>query len=137
MLLSSMRAASFGDSLTGSDNQQFYQGMFDDQLSVELTKGRGLGLAELLVEQLTRAGLAGAGTTNLSTTAGAANAASSNATLQPWEIQHDTRSSAPASTRAAGAATSVSAEATTAQWRPATREDFVRDLWPHAQSAAQ
>src|SRR5690606_10329702 len=32
-------------------------GMFDDQLAVELTRGRGLGLAELLVEQLARAGL--------------------------------------------------------------------------------
>lgn len=57
MMLSSMRQASFGDSLFGSEQQEFYQGMFDDQLAVELTKGRGLGLADLLVQQLTRAGL--------------------------------------------------------------------------------
>jgi peptidoglycan hydrolase FlgJ len=57
MVLSSMRQATFGDSLFGSDQQQFYQGMFDDQLAVELTKGRGLGLADMLVQQLTRAGL--------------------------------------------------------------------------------
>ena len=36
----------------GSDQQDFYQGMFDDQLSVELTKGKGLGLADMLVRQL-------------------------------------------------------------------------------------
>lgn len=57
MVLSSMRQANFGDSLFGSDQQQFYQGMFDDQLAVELTKGKGLGLADMLVQQLTRAGL--------------------------------------------------------------------------------
>ena len=60
MLLSSMRAASFGDPMS-SNQQEFYQGLFDDQLSIELTKGRGLGLAELLVQQLTRAGLVSAG----------------------------------------------------------------------------
>src|SRR3954463_10517084 len=59
MVLSLMRQASssFGDQLFGSDQQQFYQGMFDDQLSVELTKGKGLGLADMLVQQLTRSGL--------------------------------------------------------------------------------
>jgi flagellar protein FlgJ len=54
MMLTSMRQAtsSFGDPLFGSDQTQFYQGMFDDQLSVELTKGKGLGLADMLVRQL-------------------------------------------------------------------------------------
>jgi len=61
MMLSSMRSASFGDPLLGSDQQDFYQGMFDDQLAMELTKGRGLGLADMLVQQLTRAGLVPAG----------------------------------------------------------------------------
>lgn len=58
MLLKSMREASFGDSLTGSDSEGFYRDMYDDQLAVELSKGTGLGLADLLVEQLTRAALA-------------------------------------------------------------------------------
>ena len=58
MMLSSMRQASFGDSLLGSDQQDFYRGMFDDQMAVELTRGKGLGLADMLVQQLTRAGLA-------------------------------------------------------------------------------
>lgn len=57
MVLSSMRQANFGDQLMGSDQQQFYQGMFDDQLAVELTKGKGLGLADMLVQQLSRSGL--------------------------------------------------------------------------------
>jgi peptidoglycan hydrolase FlgJ len=55
MLLKSMREAnkSFGeDSMFGSDQADFYQGMFDDQIAMQLSQGRGLGLAEMLVQQL-------------------------------------------------------------------------------------
>ncbi len=54
MLLKSMREAnkSFGDSLFNSEQTEFYQGMFDDQLAVHLSQGRGLGLADMLVRQL-------------------------------------------------------------------------------------
>jgi peptidoglycan hydrolase FlgJ len=84
MVLSSMRQASssFGDDLFGSDQQKFYQGMFDDQLAVELTKGRGLGLAEMLVQQLTRAGLVPADTASAAkgthASAGAVSGAAQN-----------------------------------------------------------
>jgi len=57
MVLSSMRQASFGDPIMGSQQTEFYQGMFDDQLAVELTKGKGLGLADMLVRQLTQSGM--------------------------------------------------------------------------------
>lgn len=52
MVLNSMRQASFGDSLLGSDQVDQYQGMMDDQLAVQLSQGRGLGLADMLVRQL-------------------------------------------------------------------------------------
>jgi peptidoglycan hydrolase FlgJ len=52
MMLKSMRDATPGDSLFGSDQQEFYQDMFDQQLSVQLSKGKGLGLADVLVRQL-------------------------------------------------------------------------------------
>jgi flagellar protein FlgJ len=54
MMLKSMReaSASQGDSLFGSDQQDFYQDMFDQQLSTQLSKGKGLGLADMLVKQL-------------------------------------------------------------------------------------
>ncbi|MGE0583063.1 MAG: glucosaminidase domain-containing protein [Steroidobacteraceae bacterium] len=58
MLLKSMRATSFDDSMAGQ-GEGFYRDMFDDQLSIELSKGKGLGLADMLVEQLKRTGLAG------------------------------------------------------------------------------
>ena len=55
MLLKSMREAnkSFGeDSMFGSDQADMYQDMFDDQMALQMSKGRGLGLAEMLVRQL-------------------------------------------------------------------------------------
>jgi len=73
MMIKSMRDANFGDKLLGSDQQDFYQGMFDDQLSVDITRGRGLGLADMLVQQLRRSGLApgGAQSSSAPTAAGA------------------------------------------------------------------
>lgn len=56
MMLSSMRSASSGDSLFDSKESGFYRDMFDDQLAVDLSRGRGLGLADMLVEQLVRSG---------------------------------------------------------------------------------
>lgn len=58
MLLKSMRATSFDDTMQGQ-GEGFYRDLFDDQLSIELSKGKGLGLADMLVEQLKRTGLAG------------------------------------------------------------------------------
>ncbi|MEO6078238.1 MAG: glucosaminidase domain-containing protein [Steroidobacteraceae bacterium] len=52
MMLKSMRDATPGDSLFGSDQQDFYQDMFDQQMSLQLSKGKGLGLADMLVRQL-------------------------------------------------------------------------------------
>lgn len=81
MMLKSMRAASFGDALTGSSDVEFYQGMFDQQLAVQMSKGRGMGLADMLVQQLTRSGLAGsAGAQAATTLQSSATAAASIAT---------------------------------------------------------
>jgi flagellar protein FlgJ len=57
MMLKSMRTASSssGDSLFGSDQQDFYQDMFDQQLSVQLSKVKGIGLADVLMRQLMQA----------------------------------------------------------------------------------
>jgi flagellar protein FlgJ len=52
MMLESMRNASFGDPMFGSDQGDMYQDMADDQLAVQLSQGRGLGLADMLIRQL-------------------------------------------------------------------------------------
>src|SRR6185503_8442058 len=64
MMIKSMREAVGKDPLFGSDQEQSYQEMYDDQLSIELTKGKGLGLADMLVKQMQK--LTGGGRTDAS-----------------------------------------------------------------------
>ena len=78
MLLKSMREAnkSFGeDSMFGSDQADMYQDMFDDQIAMQMSKGKGLGLADMLIKQL-------AGTV------GTAGEASATAPSSPSAIRH-------------------------------------------------
>lgn len=56
MVLKSARQANFKDPLFGSDQGDLYQEMYDDQMAAELSKGKGLGLADMLVQQLRRGG---------------------------------------------------------------------------------
>jgi flagellar protein FlgJ len=100
MLLKSMREAnkSFGeDSLFGSDQGDMYQDMFDDQIAMQLSKGKGLGLADMLVRQL------------------------------QGGVQSTETTSAPAS----------SAPAANSQALTTSKEDFLRQLRPHAEQAAR
>jgi flagellar protein FlgJ len=83
MLLRSMREAnkSFGeDSMFGSDQADMYQDMFDDQMALQMSQGRGLGLAEMLVRQL-QGGVQ-------STEQPAAPAAAPSAPSEPSAIRH-------------------------------------------------
>ena len=52
MMLKSMRSASLGDSMLGDNTM--YRDMYDQQLAKEMTKGRGLGLAPMIEQQLSR-----------------------------------------------------------------------------------
>jgi flagellar protein FlgJ len=56
MVLKNMREASNslseGDSLLNSDQQQFYQEMYDDQLAATLVKNGSVGLSDSIVSQL-------------------------------------------------------------------------------------
>lgn len=63
MMLKSMRTATPQDPLFGSDSQAFYQDMFDTQLAQQLSRGKGLGLADMLVRQLMHGGADAAGET--------------------------------------------------------------------------
>lgn len=54
-MLKSMRAANevFGkDNFTNSSEMQFHQQFYDQQMSLELTRGQGLGLADALYQQM-------------------------------------------------------------------------------------
>ncbi|MGH8206283.1 MAG: glucosaminidase domain-containing protein, partial [Steroidobacteraceae bacterium] len=61
MMLKSMRAAKLGDGLGDSQQTDLYQDMYDQQLALQMSQGKGLGLADMLVQQLTRSGAIKAG----------------------------------------------------------------------------
>lgn len=112
MLLKSMREAnkSFGgDSLFGSDQADFYQNMFDDQIAMQLSNGKGLGLAEVLIRQL-------AGTGSGLGAPGVGQSGAADELLPTPDARSPTPSHGPIAN---------------------SRADFVRQLWPHAQQAAR
>lgn len=113
MLLKSMREAtkSTGDSMFDSEQTEFYQGMFDDQMAVHLSQGRGLGLADMLVRQLSQSRMNNAGDGLGATGLGQNSDSGINAVLP---TPH-----APGPTPIAS-----------------SKEDFVRTMWPLAQKAA-
>ncbi len=109
MMLKSMREGSLGGGLGDSQETQTYQEMYDQQLALQMAHGKGLGLAQMLMQQLTRAN--------------AAHAASSAA------------ASPAAGTSASPAASTPPAAAAGAKISSAQRVDFVRSMESMAQSA--
>jgi flagellar protein FlgJ len=116
MMLKSMRDAVGTDPIFGSDEQKTYQGMYDDQLALQLSKGRGLGLADMLVKQLQRT--ADAGAAAAAGTGAATGATPAGAVTGP---------------RAAGASAKTALPAASA----ATQQNFINGLLPQAKQAAQ
>jgi peptidoglycan hydrolase FlgJ len=114
MMLKSMRDASGKDPMFGSDQEDMYQSMADDQLAVQLSKGKGLGLADMLIRQLQKMGVKGAdaaGTGSGTLISGSKGTAAYSAT------QQSSASASPVS--------------------DAAKTNFVRAMWPQAQEAGQ
>lgn len=161
MLIKSMRSASFGDPLMGENTT--YREMYDQQLSRELTKGRGLGLAPMIVRQLERGTIAPetpAGATTptafpLSAPA-AAMPLAAPAGMPPNGATPDALPGVPslapsnagvsmpaldlpmfpASAPAANFATAANACAPDAPLDCSSPEAFVQSIWPQAQKTA-
>ncbi len=98
LLLKSMREGLPGDPF-GSDQQDFYQDMFDQQLASQLSSGRGLGLADVLVRQLMQGAGATPGAGGDPSTA-AINGAPAATQWPPRDADEFVRSIRPAATAA-------------------------------------
>lgn len=52
LVMKSMRDANFGGGLFDSQEGQVFQGMLDQQYAQSISKGRGMGLADMIVQQV-------------------------------------------------------------------------------------
>jgi flagellar protein FlgJ len=106
MMLKAMRDAKVGEGLGDSQQSDLYEGMYDQQIALKLAQGKGLGLADMLVQQLTRNRAAKAADTLPAAGSAAITGASSH-----------TAAPAPAAT-------------------PTARMNFIRTMEPYAEQAA-
>lgn len=120
MMLKSMRDASLGEGIMDSDHSKTYQGMFDRQVAMDLSQGNGIGLADMIVRQLSGSplGVEAEGQPLVSLderqpmallTFDATDRVRAIVPLEPEERQ---------------------------DWMPGSAEEFVRDLVPMARQAA-
>lgn len=113
-MLKSMREAVPQGGLFDSQRMQGYREMHDQQLALDMAQQGGVGLAESLVEQLRAAGRVG----------GADSASGSAQAGEGLNMPQWGSIAAPRLVRPA-------------EWAPAGQSDFVRDLLPHAERAAE
>lgn len=133
MMLKNMRESSLNEGMLESDQGKLYQGMFDQQIVGEITKGKGLGLADMLIRQLGGDSAAAAvnrpeGYAPPFLNSGVMHQRGAIAPYVPHASTLD------ATMTEAAAALGFGADK---NWKPDSRDEFVAELWPHAQRAAQ
>jgi len=104
MMLKSMRSAG---AVIGEERDTTYEEMFDQQISIEMTRDRGIGIADMLVRQL------------------GSKVPDDAAGLRPLDQATD---------RFSGPTTEAAPQR--ADWRPAGRQEFIQEIWPLAERAA-
>jgi flagellar protein FlgJ len=146
MMLQSMRDAGGQDELFSSQEGNTYRTMFDDQIALEMSRGKGIGIADMLVEQLIRAGVdaQASGVTQLSNAVIARQPAEGLAapivapkpdSAEPAASAGATVSMAPMAAIGSPAA-ALSADTTSEAAAPASRRAFLESILPAAQKAA-
>lgn len=118
MMLKAMREASPGDGLLDSDQVGMYREMYDQQIALDLVKGRGLGIADILARQL--------GGQPEETDKPANNLRGDSPSAIPY----------PVPARPASAGTAPVTDSPAADWKPDTPAEFIRGLWSHAERGA-
>lgn len=151
LLLKSMRSANAQfeeDSLTSSNETQFYRDMYDQQLALQLAHGKGLGIADALYKQLSPTKKAPANTPHtalppapiktLTPSAAVMPAVAATPPLSPQLDPYEENTSVAAH---AGASSPINLTAQQAvesriQFNWDTPTDFINQLMPFAKKAA-
>ena len=116
MMLKSMRDANTNDGIFNSDQMKTYQEMFDQQISLTMSNQHAMGIADMLVKQLS-------GVVGKSAASGAQPAAGVQPVVKPLQ---------GAATNGTAAAGGVAGQTF------ADKVSFLKTIWPDAQrSAAQ
>lgn len=110
MMLQSMRDA---NAVFAEDRDRTYEEMFDRQIAVELTRDKGIGIADMMMKQLALGGQGESVATGLTT---------------------QQLGTFPGGTDGTSV---VSRAPVRADWQPGGRDEFVRDLLPFAEQAAE
>ena len=116
LALKSMRDAKLSDGILDSDQSQFFQGMYDQQLAVHLSGDPGIGLADLIVRQLSKG--------------------NQDSELQGMDLNSYRSNYVKTQSGKTETAKSIT-ELKSETGVPITSvEQFVKQLWPYAQQAA-
>ena len=130
MMLKSAQDANFKDPLFGSSQQRMYQDLYDQQLSVQLSKTHTFGLAEMLVQQLRRQWSAAASPAGASSGTPSASGAAGTSSALSSITAHAPNTGVPSASGAADGKNTPPVNA-------AQQSAFARSLWPDAQRAAR
>jgi peptidoglycan hydrolase FlgJ len=123
MMLKSMREATPQDGMMDSEQTKMFTGMLDQQLAQNLS-GRGIGLADMMVKQLSHAGQAAAMSQALSPQPSSLDPRSRLLDYQPSALNPQSAISNPQSSSVPSA------------YSANTQQDFVNKMLPHAMRAS-
>ena len=130
MMLKSMRDANLGEGLLDSQHSKTYQSMYDKQIAIDLSKRQGLGLADMMVRQLSR-----------STGFESGDSAVPVSPAHPGVLkpsQHETTPAGEVNAAEGSREGPLEGKVNAApDWKPDSPEAFVKELWPHAQRTAR
>lgn len=126
MMLKSMRDASLGDDILGGKQSKFYRDMYDQQIALNMSKSGGIGLADMMVKQL--------------------SAIPESAQMDSFEKHLSEKSFSADNIRRFNGSGTAWTNANTdidndsfyerrTPWEDS--KTFVRDLWPHAKQASE
>ena len=161
-MLKAMRDASPGEGMGESDQTEFYRDMYDQQMALHMVKGRGLGIARMLIPKL--GGEATAAETPVEPVAGTSRLKDifqtviDAATVQQPRPVVDTAPAQPLLTDSAsgpivrldstaplralvdmvagGNGNMRASNASHEDWNPQTPDEFIRELLPHVRKGA-
>ncbi|MEA2094837.1 MAG: flagellar assembly peptidoglycan hydrolase FlgJ [Pseudomonadota bacterium] len=161
-MLKAMRDASPGEGMGESDQTEFYRDMYDQQMALHMVKGRGLGIASMLISSL-GGKEQGAGTPTEPVSGVSMLMENSRPVVEAGPAQHarpvveagpilpmikksamgpivDLESTVPAqtlvNTRGIFSERARESYPGEANWHPETPEEFIRDLLPYARKGA-